>query len=254
MQRDYGIVIPYSKIFADAKDSLYEYQAAQKANKPELAILDPSRWSPPPVHLLIENFDRALFHETSCAGIGVVIRNATGKVVGALSERINLPPTVEDVEALACRGATVLRLNWACTMWFSKDSATVINHLQEDTPCLASFDDTSLFCKATPGECHRLLDILAKYEAASSQAINHQKTSFFFSHNTRHAVKKEIRGLMGAQIMTGCEKYLGLPMVGGRSKVSTFKELQEKVTKRVTGWKEKHISKAGREVLIKTVA
>ena len=59
---------------------------------------------------------------------------------------------------------------------------------------------------------------------------------------------------MGAQIMTGCEKYLGLPMVGGKSKISMFKELQEKVTKRVTGWKEKHISKAGREVLIKTVA
>lgn len=43
-------------------------------------------------------------------------------------------------------------------------------------------------------------------------------------------------------------------MVGGRSKVSTFREVQERVSKRVMGWKEKHISKAGREVLIKTVA
>ena len=43
-------------------------------------------------------------------------------------------------------------------------------------------------------------------------------------------------------------------MVGGKSKVGTFKELQERVTKRVMGWKEKHTSKAGREVLIKTVA
>ena len=40
-------------------------------------------------------------------------------------------------------------------------------------------------------------------------------------------------------------------MVGGKSKVSTFKELQEKITNRVMGWKEKNISKAGREVLIK---
>ena len=54
--------------------------------------------------------------------------------------------------------------------------------------------------------------------------------------------------------MTYCEKYLGLPMVGGRSRVSTFKELQERVTKRVMGWKERNISKARREVLIKTVA
>ena len=43
-------------------------------------------------------------------------------------------------------------------------------------------------------------------------------------------------------------------MVGGKSKVSTFREVQERVTKRVMGWKEKYISKASREVLIKTVA
>ena len=43
-------------------------------------------------------------------------------------------------------------------------------------------------------------------------------------------------------------------MMRGRSKVNTFKDLQKKVSKRVMGWKEKNISKAGREVLIKTVA
>jgi len=39
--------------------------------------------------------------------------------------------------------------------------------------------------------------------------------------------------------MTDCERYLGLPMVGGKSKVSTFRQAQERVTKRVMGWKEK---------------
>ena len=43
-------------------------------------------------------------------------------------------------------------------------------------------------------------------------------------------------------------------MVGVKSKVSTFKELQERITKRVLGWKEKTTSKAGREVLLKMVA
>lgn len=43
-------------------------------------------------------------------------------------------------------------------------------------------------------------------------------------------------------------------MVGGKSKVGTFKEIQERIANRVLGWKEKHILKAGREVLIKTVA
>ena len=54
--------------------------------------------------------------------------------------------------------------------------------------------------------------------------------------------------------MTQTDKYFGLPMASGKSKVATFKDLQEKITKQVMGWKEKFISKAGREVLIKTMA
>ena len=54
--------------------------------------------------------------------------------------------------------------------------------------------------------------------------------------------------------MMDCEKYLGLPMSRGKSKVNTFKEIQEKITKWVMGWKEKFISKARCEILIKTVA
>ena len=85
------------------------------------------------------------------------------------------------------------------------------------------------------------------------QSINKKKT-IFFSKNTTPSVKEEIQNLFGAQVMTNCEKYLGLPMVRGKSKVNTFKDLQEQITKRVIRWKEKIISKAGREVLIKMVA
>ena len=115
-------------------------------------------------------------------------------------------------------------------------------------------DDTLLFCEACTRECQNLLSILAQYEVASGQAINWQKTTLFFSQNTSPAVKEEIQSLWGAQVMHDCEKYLGLPMVGGKSKVGTFKEIQERIANRVMGWKEKHISKAGRDVLIKTVA
>ena len=43
-------------------------------------------------------------------------------------------------------------------------------------------------------------------------------------------------------------------MVGGKSKVNTFKDLRENITNSVIGWKEKFISKAGREILVKIVA
>ena len=72
------------------------------------------------------------------------------------------------------------------------------------------------------------MDVLTQYKKASGQVINCQKTALFFSRNTRWEVQENIRSMFGAQIMTNCEKYLGLPMIGGRSKVSTFKDLQEK--------------------------
>ena len=79
-------------------------------------------------------------------------------------------------------------------------------------------DDSFIFCQATMEEGQRLLEILGRYEAASGQAINRHKTSIFFSRHTSQAIKIDIQGLFGARIMEDCESYLGLPMVGGKSK------------------------------------
>lgn len=84
-------------------------------------------------------------------------------------------------------------------------------------------------------ECERLTDLLGKYEATSGQSINRQKTTLLFSKNTKPDVRSAIQQMLGAKVMTECEKYLGLSMSGGKSKVNTFKELQEKITKRVMG-------------------
>ena len=63
-----------------------------------------------------------------------------------------------------------------------------------------------------------------------------------------------VQGMLGARVMTDCKKYLGLPMAVGKSMANTFKDLQVKISKRVIGWKEKFISKASQEILIKIVA
>ena len=76
-----------------------------------------------------------------------------------------------------------------------------------------------------------MLEILGKYEAVFGQAINRQKTTLLFSKNTRQEVRNAIQQLLGAQVMSECEKYLGLPMPNGKSKVGTFKELQERYPK-----------------------
>ena len=67
-------------------------------------------------------------------------------------------------------------------------------------------------------ECQRLLAFLEQYKAASGQAINRQKTTLFFSRNTRTDVKQNIRNMMGARIMENCEKYFGLPIASGKKR------------------------------------
>ena len=95
-------------------------------------------------------------------------------------------------------------------------------------------------------KCQRLLAILKQYDVASGQAVNRQKTTLFFSRNTRTNVKQNIQNMMGARIMDDCEKYLGLPMASGKSKVNTFKDLQEKITRKVMGWKKKIYLEGGK--------
>jgi len=50
------------------------------------------------------------------------------------------------------------------------------------------------------------------------------------------------------------ERYLGLPVHVGRSRGATFAYLKDRIWKRIQGWKEKFLSWAGKEVLIKAVA
>ena len=50
------------------------------------------------------------------------------------------------------------------------------------------------------------------------------------------------------------EKYLGLPFLVGWSKRNTFNDLKEKLGNKLSSWKEKLLSNAGKEILIKSMA
>lgn len=57
-----------------------------------------------------------------------------------------------------------------------------------------------------------------------------------------------IKSKFGAQVIKQHEKYLGLPSLVGRNKKNTFKEIKDKLAKKLAGWKEKFLSKVGKEI------
>ena len=115
-------------------------------------------------------------------------------------------------------------------------------------------DDSLIFCRASLEECDSLQRIFQVYEAASGQQLNRTKTSLFFNSNTDTSVKEEIKNRFGAQVIKNHEKYLGLPLMVGRNKRNSFNSIKEKLAKKLSGWKEKLLSKVRKEILIKVVA
>jgi hypothetical protein len=104
------------------------------------------------------------------------------------------------------------------------------------------------------GDAQQLQDILDLYERCSGQMINKAKSVVLFSKNTKAIQRKEVCDTLQVTRETMNERYLGLPVYMGRSKGGTFAYLKDRIWKRIQGWKEKFLSWAGKEVLIKVVA
>ena len=115
-------------------------------------------------------------------------------------------------------------------------------------------NDSIIFCQAIREECTHLEQVFDTYEHASRQKINRDKTALFFSHNTTPDIQEDIKQRFGAEVIKQHKTYLGLPSLVGRSKKNTFWALKERLDNKLFGWKEKMLSQAGKEVLIKAVA
>ena len=84
--------------------------------------------------------------------------------------------------------------------------------------------------------------------------IELEKISLFFSSNTPQDIEDDIKTRFGADIICQHETYLGFPSLVGKSKCNTFWQLMERLDNKLSGWKEKMLLSAGKEILIKVVA
>ncbi|OMP06477.1 hypothetical protein CCACVL1_01552 [Corchorus capsularis] len=102
--------------------------------------------------------------------------------------------------------------------------------------------------------CEEVISLLDMFEAASGQKININKSAVLFSANTTSGVKDELMNFLGVQRVLDNDKYLGLPIMIGRSKCREFRFLKDRLQKRINAWNSKLFSKAGKAVMIQAVA
>ena len=111
-----------------------------------------------------------------------------------------------------------------------------------------------MFTKATISACDKIQSILGQYERASGQQVNRDKTTIFFSKAIPNSTQNAIKDTLNVPIIRQYEKYLRLPSLIGRNRAESFTQIKELVWHKLKGWKEKLLSQAGREILIKAVA
>ncbi|XP_043807328.1 uncharacterized protein LOC122721971 [Manihot esculenta] len=101
-------------------------------------------------------------------------------------------------------------------------------------------------------EAHQLKYCLTLYEQASGQRINYDKLAVMFTSNTDYGLRASICQCLRVQEVENHDNYLGMPSVVSRDKKLIFNYVVDKVAKRIQGWKTKFLSKAGRDILLRT--
>ncbi|XP_074315639.1 uncharacterized protein LOC141651843 [Silene latifolia] len=115
-------------------------------------------------------------------------------------------------------------------------------------------DDSLFFAKAKAEEADVINNILRRYEEASGQLVNLDKTTVSFSKGVPIQKRSNLAARLCITEVEEHSRYLGLPTVVGRSKKGLTDILRDKLSKRLNCWRGKTLSRAGKEVLIKAVA
>jgi ribonuclease HI len=97
------------------------------------------------------------------------------------------------------------------------------------------------------------MNIHKTYEDASGQEINLSKSEVFFSRNISMAAQEDLSRIMRVRHVLGTGTYFGLPSMVGRSKKSIFSFVKDRIWKHINSWRGRALSKAGKEVMIKSV-
>lgn len=114
-------------------------------------------------------------------------------------------------------------------------------------------DDAIFFLDMKIRECQNLAAVLNQYCFATRQAINLNKSGIYFSNGCPSSLKENMERELRVPVIDKTEKYLGIPLDWGQTKKQMFAWILARVNMKLEGWKEKLMTKARKEVMIKTV-
>ena len=115
-------------------------------------------------------------------------------------------------------------------------------------------DDQLLFAKANSKNCEAILDVLDQFCNLARQKVNKAKSRILFSPNVARRRKRRICNKMGIFETSDLGRYLGFPLLQQGRNSNAFNFVAEKIQAKLAGWKSRLLSRAGRLILIKTVA
>lgn len=113
--------------------------------------------------------------------------------------------------------------------------------------------DIIIFTHASVQEASTIRQILGWFEEMSRQKVNIDKSGISFSSRFDHRFRPPILSILGFVKVNMHEKYLGLPTIFDKSKKISFSFIGDRVWNKLQGWKEKLLTRANKEVLIKSV-
>ena len=83
--------------------------------------------------------------------------------------------------------------------------------------------------------------------------INFDISSITFSQNVPGHIKAVISDLLAVPLEASSGMYLGLPYIVGRDKRTTFVYNKDRICSRLRDWEKRFLSRAGKEILLKSI-
>lgn len=114
-------------------------------------------------------------------------------------------------------------------------------------------DDLIMFTEASEDQLNVVMNVLEDFCVCSGEKVNINKSAIFCSRNVSDTLASRLSEISGFNLTSDLGKYLGVPLLHGRAGVICYKYIVEKVQKKLSAWKAKTLSLAGRIELVRSV-